>query len=96
MQRIQLWFSAISALGGYARLVIIECAAFHSARIASLLELNSCDITQHRHILSEEKVRPLWRRFYRSFQASVLRITDKPQKRLSTLQSLQVSFRWPF
>jgi hypothetical protein len=96
MQRIQLWFSAISALGGYARLVIIECVAFHSARIASLLELSSCDITRHRHILSDEKVRPLLQRFCRSFQGSVLRITDKPQKRLSTLQSLQASFRWPF
>jgi hypothetical protein len=96
MQRIQRWFSAISALGGYARLVIIECAAFHSARIASLQESNSYDITQHRHISSEEKVHHLLRRFCHSFQASVLRTTDKRQKQLSTLQSLQASFRWPF
>lgn len=58
MQRIQRWFSAISALVGYARPVIIECAAFHFARIASLQESSSYDITQHRHISSEEKSSP--------------------------------------
>jgi len=41
MQRIQRWFSAISALGGYARLVIIECACLEQFAIG--------DVPNNRH-----------------------------------------------